>query len=231
MTLRLVLLAAVAASAAAQTAPVEPVPVAPDVEGTWDLESAENVPLDDQLVFARLTFTGDEVRTLIVALADDGDLSGERTRARYRVSDGQLIVREQSGVTVWAVARDQDRLAVRDLETGVVLRLRRAVPGVGIDPGLVGAWAGTRDGQPFAIRFRPDGVAEVQTGDDADEGEWTAAGAYLVLGEDPARYGLRRGADGRRQLVVEAGGERTVLDEILDEDGTNGAGGSFTPGP
>lgn len=231
MTLRLALLAVVSVSATAQTAPVPDRPSAPDVVGTWDLESAENVPLDDQLVFARLTFTGDRIQSLLVALADDGDLSGERTSLRYRASDGQLIVRQASGVTVWAVVRDQDRLAVHDLETDVVLRLRLAAPDAGLDPGLIGAWAGRREGKPFAVRFRPDGIAEVQTGDDRDEGEWTAAGAYLVLGEDPARYGFRRDADGRRQLVVEAGGEQTVLSEILSEDGTNGAAPSFSPRP
>ena len=233
MTLRLALLAAVAVSAVpASSQPTAALdPTAPDVVGTWDLESAENVPLDDQLVFARLTFTDGEVRTLLVALADDGDLSGRRTRARWRASDGQLIVREAGRVTVWAVAREAGRLVVRDLETGVVLRLRLAAPGVGVDPGLVGAWAGTREGRPFAVRFRPDGTAEVRTGDDRDEGEWTAAGAYLVLGDDPARYGFQRDADGRRQLVVEAGGERTVLHQILDEDGTNSGVRAFFPGP
>ena len=219
--LAVALVTTVSALAAAQTAPVAPRPAtfgapAPDVVGTWDLESAENVPLDDRLVFARLAFTDREVRTLTVALADDGDLDGERTRARYLVSDGQLVVRRANGVTVWAVGREDDRLVVHDIETGVVLRLRLAAPDVGVDPGLIGAWAGTREGRPFAVRFRPDGTAEVQVGDDRDEGEWTVAGAYLLLDEDPARYGLGRDADGVRQLVVEASGERTVLRQIAE---------------
>ena len=239
MPLRLALLAALqlplaglAASASAQPAPVGAAPSAPDVVGTWDLESAEDVPLDDVLVFARLTFTGDEVRTLLVTVDGDGALSGERTRARYHVSDGQLIVRKLGSVTVWDVARDvsssrpsgADRLAVHDLETGVVLRLRPVPPDAGLDSELVGTWSGIRDGRPFTLRLRPDGMAEVQTGGDHDasasrftgRGEWTAAGAYLVLGEDPAHYGFQRDADGRRQLVVDAGGERTVLRRLSE---------------
>ena len=185
---------------------------AQDVAGVWELEAVEASPVDDALVFARLTITADQIRGLYVFLdADDGELSGRRTRARYLTSDGQLVVRENNGVTVWDVDATATGLRVHDLETGTILRMRRADHGSAVDPLLVGTWTGTRDGQPFALRLDADGTAERRLGDDRDRGTWAAAGAYLVLGDDPARYGFRRDADGRLQLVVEADGERTVL--------------------
>ena len=46
---------------------------APDVVGTWELVDAENVPYDDLLVFARLTFTPDRLDAVYVFLdPDDG---------------------------------------------------------------------------------------------------------------------------------------------------------------
>ena len=188
--------------------------------GTWDLESAENVPLDDVLVFARLTFTGDEVRSLLVTIDGDGALHGDRTRARYRVSNGQLIVRKLGSVTVWDVARDADRLAVHDLETDVVLRMREVPPDAGLDPELGrhldwNAWRPPfhppprpgRGGRGPGRRRPRRGRAPVHRGGASGP----PPGAYLVLGEDPAHYGFQRDADGRRQLVVDGGGERTVL--------------------
>ena len=194
---------ALAAGASAQTA---------GLVGTWELEAVEASPVEDALVFARLAITDDRIRGLYVFLdPDDGELSARRTRARYRVSDGQLIVRENNGVTVWDVAQIATGLRVQDLETGTVLRMRRADPGSATDPGLVGTWVGTRAGRPFALRLGADGRAERIDDDDRDSGEWAAAGAYLVLGDDPARYTFTRDAADRLQLVVEADGERTIL--------------------
>ena len=207
MTLRLALLAVLLSGAASAQ---------PSVVGTWEMESAETPPGDETLVFARLTITDREIETLAVALDGDGGLSGDRTTSRYLVSDGQLVVRRLASVTVWDVAGDRDRLAVRDLETGAVLRLRRADPSAAVDPALVGAWLGERGGRPFALRLRPDGTADVGDPAGPDSGRWAAAGAYLVLGDDPARYTFARDADGARQLVVEADGERTVLRQTSD---------------
>ena len=203
MPLRLLCaLLALAASASAQTG----------LAGTWELEAVEASPVEDALVFARLAVTDDRIDGLYVFLdPDDGELSARRTRARYRISDGQLIVRENNGVTVWDVVQIATGLRIQDLETGTVLRMRRADPGSATDPSLVGTWTGTRDGRPFALRLGADGAAERIDGDDRDSGEWASAGAYLVLGDDPARYTFSRDADDRLQLVVEADGERTVL--------------------
>ena len=209
MTPRPVLLAALALGLSAAAA--QP---ALDAAGTWELESAETPGSDDALVFARLTIGDGEIETLAVTLDEGGGLTGERATSRYRASAGQWIVRRLAAVTVWDVARDRDRLVVRDLESGAVLRLRRADPGAAVDPSVVGAWAGTRAGRPFALRLRPDGTAQVGDPADPDDGRWAAAGAYLVLGDDPARYTLARDADGGRVLVVEADGERTELRRV-----------------
>ena len=202
---------ALAAGASAQTGPAGG-PAQTGPVGTWELEAVEASPVRDALVFARLAITEDRIRGLYVFLdPDDGELKATRTRARYFVSDGQLIVRENGGVTVWDVVQIATGLRIQDLETGTVLRMRRADPGSAIDPALVGTWTGTRDGRPFALRLDGDGAAERIDDGDRDSGEWAAAGAYLVLGDDPARYTFVRGADDRLQLVVEADGERTVL--------------------
>ncbi len=192
-------------------------PVAPDVVGTWELVAAENVPVEDELVFARLAFTADRFDAVYVFLdPDDAELSGRFERGRYLSSAGQLVVREGRDVTVFDVERDATLLTVRDVETGVVLLLRAADPGLARDPDLVGEWAGARAGEPFGVRFDPDGRAEVREGDHRDMGDYVVAGPYVLLGDDPARYTFARGADGRRQLVVEADGERTVLSQVED---------------
>ena len=202
MIARLALLVLVASAASAQ----------PGLLGTWELEGVEASPVEDELVFARLTVSDDRIDGLYVFLdPDDGELSGRRTRARYLVSDGQLIVRENNGVTVWDVIQIATGLRIHDLETGTILRFRRADPLFAIDPSLVGSWSGTREGKPFALRLDADGTAERTDDGDRDTGEWAAAGAYLILGDDPARYTFVRDAADRLQLVVEADGERTVL--------------------
>ena len=202
VTVRLALLAVLVSGAAAAQ---------PDVVGTWELEAAETLPDDGTLVFVRLTVTDQEIETLTVTLWPNGDLTGDRVTSRYLASDGQLVVRRLASVALWDVARDRDRLVIRDAEAGLVLRLRRADPAAAVDPALVGSWVGERGGRPFALRLQPDGTAEVGDPQRPDAGRWAAAGAYLVLGDDPARYTLARGADGARQLVVEADGERTTF--------------------
>lgn len=213
---RLLLLALLTASTfrLATAASAQP---APDVVGTWELVSSENVPAEDALVFARLAFTGDAMEAVYVYLdPDDAELSGRFEEGRYLVSDGDLVVRNDGRVTVLEVARDGTFLSVRDVETGAVLVLRETDPGRALDPDLFGAWAGVRRGAPFSVRFRPDGSAEVREAGDVETGPYVVAGPYVLLGDDPARYTFARSSDGRRQLVVEADGERTVLSRAVD---------------
>ena len=210
--MRLLFLLALAAPVAAQ-----PVLEGADIVGTWELTGSTDVPIEDALVFARLTITPGEIDAVYVFLdPDDGELSGRFERGRYIVSNGQLVVRENNQTTVLEVERDGTMLEVRNLEAGSQLSFREADPRLLLDPGLFGAWSGTRDGAPFGVRFRPDGQAEVRDGDDLDEGRYVVAGPYVMLGDDPARYTFARDAQGRSQLVVEADGERTVLDRVGD---------------
>ena len=198
--------------------------LAQDVEGTWELTAAENVPYEDDLVFARLTFAdGDLRRTFVLLDPDDGELIGQIEDARYLRSDGQLVVRDGRDVTVLDVVRDGDRLTVRDLETGVVLRLRAADPGGALDAALLGAWraapgaAGGRGGG-LALRFLADGSVEVESGSDRDTERYVVAGPYLLVGDEPVRYGFARDAAGRRQLRLEGEGGATVLDRESPDD-------------
>ena len=190
-----------------------------DVLGTWEMTTAENVPYEDDLVFARMTFTRDEIRSTFVFLdPDDGELIGRLHTDGYIVSDGDLIVRDAGSTTVLAVARVRDELTVRDVETGVLFRLRAVDPLTASDPDVLGAWEGVRDGQPLRLRFRPDGVVEVLEGDDEepDTEAYTVAGPYLLLGDDPARYSFARGEDGVRRLIVEADREQTTFSRVTD---------------
>lgn len=209
--------ALLAVVASGQVLPLPPEPSAPDVVGTWELVASENVPYDDDLVFARLTFTPDELDAVYVFLdPDDAELIGRYQSGRYRPSAGQLVLRNANGVTVLEVERDRTLLTVADLETGIVLLLRKADPANAMDRDLVGGWEGVRRGEPFAVRFAPDGRAEIRRGDDLDDGDYVVAGPYVLLGDDPARYTFVRDADGRRQLVVEADGERSILSRMTD---------------
>lgn len=183
----------------------------PEIVGTWELVGAENVPVEEALVFARMTITDGRIVTRSVFLdPDDGELIGRVEDARYLVNDGQLVARRHDGVTVLAVERRATFLTVTDLETGVVLRLREADPALALDPDLVGTWAGTLDGEPFTIRFRADGTGESRRGDGRfRDGRYVVAGPYLFLDDGPIRYTFA-GAT-QRQLVLEGDGERTVL--------------------
>ena len=188
--------------------------LAQDVEGTWELTAAENLPYEDSLVFARLAFAdGDLRRTFVFLDPDDGELIGLIEDARYLRSNGQLVVRDGRDVTVLDVSRDGDRMTVRDLETGVVLRLQAADPEGALDPALLGAWRAAPDGRGggLALRFFPDGAVDVAVGDDQDRERYVAAGPYLLVGDEPVRYGFARDGAGRRQLWLEGEGGRTVL--------------------
>ena len=209
MSARLLALALVVPLAAAQPADGFGTP---DVVGTWELSGAENVPVDDVLVFARLTISGDRIAATYLFLdPDDGELSVRTEDARYVVSAGQLVLRDDGRTTVWDAARDGTMLTVQDRQTGVLLRLRAAGRSER-DPELVGTWTGTRTGAPFTVWFAPDGQAHVEAGGDREDGRWRTVGPYVLLGDEPAWYSFTRDADGRRQLVVEAEGERSVLD-------------------
>ena len=172
-----------------------------DIEGTWELTAAENLPYEEDLVFARLTFDrGDLYRTFVLLDPDDGELIGQIEDDRYLISDGQLIVRNGRDVTVWDVTREAGELTVHDLETDVVLRLRAADPSGALDPMLVGAWRPAATGGAGRLRFFPDGTAEVGN----KRRDYVVAGAYLIIGDEPARYAVD-GVDGARRLVL--GGE------------------------
>ncbi len=206
LALPLVLASLLAAPAGGQDAPAS----AADVEGVWEMVEAAGVPYRDSLVFARLTITPDEVQTVTVFRdPDDGELIGQVERARYVVSDGQLVVRDGRSTTVLAARREADRLEVLDLETGVLLRLRAADSGDALDPALVGAWHGRRDGRPVVLRFGPDGSVSVQEeGGEPDTDAYVVAGPFLLFGggpfgDEPVRYAVEAG--GRLVLTSGAG--------------------------
>ena len=193
-----------AAPAAAQVAEA-------DLAGTWELTAVENLPYEDDLVFARMTFAdGDLTRTFVLLDPDDGELIGQVEADRYLVSDGQVIVRGGRDVTVWDVARTPGGLVVRDLETDVVFRLRAADPAAARDPDLLGAWrsAGGEGGAAgLGLRFFVDGTVEVQNGDDRDRVGYVVAGPYLLIGDEPSRYSFAREGTARRLVLAGEGGE------------------------
>lgn len=179
-----------------------------DVVGTWELVAAEDVPYEDSLIFARMTFTGDVLRSTYVFLdPDDGELIGRLHEDRYLVSDGQLIVRGTGSTTVLDVDRVGDRLAVLDLQTGVRLQLRVADPALDRDPALLGRWRSAQGGR--VLQFHADGAVEVRDdGGDPDRLTYVVAGPYLLLGDRPYRY--TRASDGDKpRLFLESDGERT----------------------
>ena len=180
-----------------------------DVEGTWELTASENVPYESELVFGRMAFTGDEVRSVFVFLdPDDAELEGRVHRDRYIVSDGQLIVRDVQSTTVLDVERDGPELTVRDMQTGVVFRLRTADPTLALDSDLVGGWRGRFGKEETTLTFSPEGDVELVEADgDTDTDAYVVAGPYLLIDEAAFRYSFAHDEDGRR-LILETHGER-----------------------
>lgn len=185
-----------------------PVASGQDVIGTWELTAAENVPYEDSLVFARMTFTDDRIRSTFVFLdPDDGELIGRLNEDRYIVSDGQLIVRSTGSTTVLDVDREGDRLAVLDLQTGVQFQLTAADPTLDRDPALLGRWRSAHGDR--VLQFHSDGTVDVQDGDgEPDARSYVVAGPYVILDDEPFRYTLTHSGDGPR-LFLEAHRERT----------------------
>ena len=212
--LRLLALAGLlAASAAAQVTEA-------DLVGTWELTAVENLPFEDDLVFARMTFAdGDLARTFVLLDPDDGELIGQVEADRYLVSDGQVIVRGGRDVTVWDVVRTPGGLVVGDLETGVVFRLRAADPAGALDPDLLGAWrfaAGEGGAAGLGLQFFADGTVEVQDGDDRDRVGYVVAGPYLLIGDEPSRYTFTREGGGARRLVLSGEGGAATFSHEAD---------------
>ncbi len=177
--------------------------------GTWELTAAENVPYESELVFARMTFTVDELRSVFVFLdPDDAELEGRLHRDRYIVSDGQLIVRDAQSTTVLDVGREGTELTVRDVISGVVFRLREADPALALDPDLVGAWHGRYFKEETTLTFSSEGEVELVEADgDVDTDAYVVAGPYLLIDEHAFRYSFARDGDARR-LILENLGER-----------------------
>lgn len=190
-----------------------------DVEGTWEMTAVENLPYEDDLVFARMTFAdGDLFRTSVFLDPDDGELIGQISTERYLLSDGQVVVRGGRDVTVLDVVRTPGEMTVRDLETGVLLRLRAADPGGALDPALFGRWrsvpggAGDVEGAAasLALEFFPDGTVSVQNDDgDLDRADYVVAGPYVLIGDEPSRYRFVRADSDRRLVLSGEGGETT----------------------
>ena len=165
------------------------------VEGTWEMTEADAVPNDDLLVFSRMTFTGDRLRVTSVYLdPDDGGLTARNTNDRYIESAGQIVVRALGSAAVLDVGRTLDGLVVRDLETGVTLRLREADPDGAFDPALVGSWAGASESHQWTFRFDADGkAAATRDGERHDRDEdYLVAGAYLLIDEDAYHFFVTR---------------------------------------
>ena len=179
------------------------------IEGTWELTASENVPYESELVFGRMTFTADELRSVFVFLdPDDAELEGRFERGRYVVSDDQLVVRDGEGTTVLDVARDGTELTVRDVMNGIVFRLREADPALALDPALVGAWRGQYGTEETTLTFSSAGeVEQVEADGDATTDPYVVAGPYLLIGRAAFRYSFDRDGDARR-LFLENLGER-----------------------
>ncbi len=160
--------------------------------GTWELASAEDTPGDDILVFTRMTFDGARLKTTSIYLdADDAELSARVSDDAYAQANGQLLVRANGSTTVLDVSRGIDavgaeELVVRDILSGVTLRLRPADAADALDPRLVGTWAGQGEGHGWTFRFEPDGTSYVRRDDQGSDHlePYTVAGPYLLVDED-----------------------------------------------
>lgn len=160
------------------------------IVGTWEATATENTPGTEEVVFTRMTFTGDRMVTTAVFLdPDDGELSARITDDSYIVSDGQLIVRATGSTTVLDAARDPAGLVVRDTRSGTVVTLRASDPAEALDPALVGTWAGAGGGHTWRFQFDAAGGAVVRRdSDDATEEPYTVAGPYLLVDRDAYRF-------------------------------------------
>ena len=182
--------------------------------GTWELMAAEDTPGDDILVFTRMTFTGNRVRTTSIYLdADDAELSARVSDDAYAQANGQLLVRANGSTTVLDVSREldavgADALVVHDVLSGVTLRLHPADPADALDPALVGTWAGQGEGHGWTFRFEPDGTSYVRRDDQGrDHFEpYTVAGPYLLVDEDTYLFNF----SGER-LILSREGQTTEL--------------------
>lgn len=195
------------------------------VVGTWELTRADDVPGDDILVFARMTFTDSRLRTTTVYLdPDDGELSANISDDSYLVSAGQLIVRAPGSTTVLDAGRTLDGLVVRDIETGVSLTMRPADPADALDPALVGSWAGDGGDHTWTFRFDPDGTSYVRRDDqDRDSLEpYTVAGAYLLIDRDAYRFTFA----GSRLILTR---ENETIDLARTTEARPGPSSSLTP--
>lgn len=160
--------------------------------GTWELTSAEDTPSDDILVFTRMTFDGSTVKTVSIYLdADDAELSARVSNDGYAQANGQLLVRANGSTTVLDVSRETDAvgadlLVVRDVLSGVTLRLHPVDAVDALDPALVGTWAGEGEGHGWTFRFEPDGTAYVRRDNQGRDHlePYTVAGPYLLVDED-----------------------------------------------
>ena len=202
--------------------------------GTWELAAAENTPGDDILVFARMTFTGDQPR-------HDGRLPRPRRRrtlgprhddAYLASRTGSSIVRAPGSTTVLDVSHAPTPsattlLVVHDLRTGVVLTLHPADPAAGARPGPrrhVGrdGSAGTRGRSASS----PTGRSFVRRDDQNRDHEepYTVAGPYLLVDQDAYHFtfaGGRLMLDRRRRHRSSSPARRTrppVICAVDDPD-------------
>lgn len=160
--------------------------------GTWELAAAEDTPGDDILVFTRMIFDGTRLKTTSIYLdADDAELSARVSNDAYAQANGQLLVRANGSTTVLDVSRGldavgADELVVRDVLSGVTLRLRPADAADALDPRLFGTWAGQGEGHGWTFRFEPDGMSYVRRDDQGRDHlePYTVAGPYLLVDED-----------------------------------------------
>ncbi len=182
--------------------------------GTWELAAAEDTPGDDILVFTRMTFDGTRLKTTSIYLdADDAELSARVSDDAYAQANGQLLVRANGSTTVLDVSREidavgADRLVVRDILSGVTLRLQPADLADALDPRLVGTWAGQGEGHAWTFRFEPDGMSYVRRDDQGRDHlePYTVAGPYLLVDEDAYLFTFSS-----EQLILSRDGQTTTL--------------------
>ncbi len=184
------------------------------VEGIWELAAVSELPpASEDLVFARLRFEGDRMTvTTVYRDPDDGDLAGRTRRDRFRVADGQLVVRDGLRTRLYDVApddRDASRMTVRDVLDRITMQVRRVEGDVERDASLYGTWqaAPPAHREVLTLAFRPDGRVTGFSGDDALDADYLVAGAYVILdNRDTFRYTVSG-----THLVLERGGEMILL--------------------